>query len=170
MRRDAPAAGTVYKEFGSDLGRPMRSTPYADEIAHADEGGARIERLRIKATGVDEIRFSLWKDGRFQTRPLDLPEDELLKLMRKAIDGGVFSQGFVGGLRRMLRDAPIPEHSMVDLSVSHTLKDGRVLPPGARGAVVFVHGGGEAYEVEFIEPFHIVETVPAFLLTRRSDA
>lgn len=170
MRRNAPAIGTIYIEGESDSGRPMRSTPYADEIAHADEGGARIERLRIKATGVDEIRFSWWKDGRFQTRPLDLPEDELLKLMRKAIDGGVFSKSFVGGLRQMLSDAPIPEHSMVDLSGGLTLKDGRILPPGARGAVVFVHGGGEAYEVEFIEPFHVVETVPAALLTRRSDA
>lgn len=147
----------------------MRSTPYADEIAHVNEGGARIERLRIKATGLDEIRFSTWKDGRFQTRPLDLPEDELLRLMRKAIDGGVFSQGFVGGLRRMLEDAAsqaIPEHSMVALSESLTLEDGRVLPREAHGAVVFVHGGGEAYEVEFIAPFHAVETVPASLLQR----
>jgi hypothetical protein len=144
----------------------MRSTSYADEIAHADEGGARIERLRIKATGVDEIRFSWWKDGRFQTRPLDLSEDELLKLMRKAIDGGVFSQDFVGELRRVLGEVAIPEHSIVDLSDSMTLRDGRTLPRGARGAVVFVHGGGAAYEVEFTEPFHVVETVPAPLLAR----
>ena len=151
----------------------MRSTPYADEIAHADEGGARIERLRIKATGLDEIRFSWWKAGRFQARPLDLPEDELLRLMRKAIDGGVFSRGFVGGLRQMLDDAAlqaIPEHSMVVLSDSVLLKDGRTLPQGARGAVVFVHGDGEAYEVEFDAPFHAVGTVRASLLQRLSPA
>ncbi len=147
----------------------MRSTPYADEIAHADEGGARIERLRIKATGLDEIRFSAWKDGRFQTRPLDLPEEELLRLMRKAIDRGVFSQGFVGGLRQMLDDAapgPFPEHGMVALTDSLPLLDGRILPRGATGAVVFVHGNGEAYEIEFVAPFHAVETVRASLLQR----
>ena len=80
----------------------MRSTRYADEIASADEGGARIERLRIRATGADEIRFSWWKDGRFQARPLDLPEDDLLRLLRKAIDERVFSAVFVENLRRML--------------------------------------------------------------------
>lgn len=142
----------------------MRSTKYADEIASADEGGARIERLRIKSTGVDEIRFSWWKEGRFQPRPLDLPEDDLLRLLRKAIDEGVFSDGFVGNLRRMLGSGippVIPEHSMVTLSGTLTLKDGRTLPDGARGAVVFIHGDGEAYEVEFIAPFHAVTTVLA---------
>jgi hypothetical protein len=141
----------------------MRSTRYADELASADEGGARIERLRIRATGADEIRFSWWKDGRFQARPLDLPEDDLLRLMRKAIEEGVFSRTFVGDLRRMLRDvepSPLPEHSMVTLSASMPLKDGRILPRGAHGAVVFVHRDGEAYEVEFIDPFHVVATVP----------
>jgi len=147
----------------------MRSTRYADEIASADEGGARIERLRIKATGADEIRFSWWKDGRFQARPLDLPEDDLLRLLRKAIDEGVFSEVFVGNLRRMLvagASPTIPEHSMVTLSDALALKDGRRLPEGARGAVVFVHGDGEAYEVEFLEPFHAVATVPAPSVSR----
>lgn len=147
----------------------MRSTSYADEIASADEGGARIERLRIKATGADEIRFSWWKDGRFQARPLDLPEDDLLRLLRKAIDEGVFSEVFVGNLRRMLgavASEAIPEHSMVTLSASLALRDGRRLPEGARGAVVFVHGNGEAYEVEFAEPFHAVATVPAPSVSR----
>ncbi|SFL12520.1 hypothetical protein SAMN05192568_100172 [Methylobacterium pseudosasicola] len=150
----------------------MRSTRYADEIASADEGGARIERLRIRATGADEIRFSWWKDGRFQARPLDLPEDDLLRLLRKAIDEGVFSEVFVGNLRRMLGAGAeaIPEHSMVRLSSSLALKDGRRLPEGARGAVVFVHGDGEAYEVEFVEPFHAVATVPAPSVSRIAAA
>ncbi len=151
----------------------MRSTRYADEIASADEGGARIERLRIRATGADEIRFSWWKDGRFQARPLDLPEDDLLRLLRKAIDERVFSAVFVENLRRMLdagASTVIPEHSMVALSHDLTLKDGRKLPVGARGAVVFVHGDGEAYEVEFVDPFHAVARVPAPSLSRVSAA
>ncbi len=80
----------------------MRSTAYADEIAHADQGGARIERLRIKETGEEEIRFSWWKDGRFQTRPLDLSEGDLLPLIAEAIDKGVFSEDFLRGLQTML--------------------------------------------------------------------
>jgi len=80
----------------------MRSTDYAVELAHADQGGARIERLRIKATDVEEIRFSWWKDGRFQTRPLDLEEGELLPLIAEAIDKGVFSEDFLRGLKTML--------------------------------------------------------------------
>lgn len=149
----------------------MRSTKYADEIAHADEGGARIERLKMRATGEEEIRFSWWKDGRFQARPLDLSEDELLRLIKKAIDGGVFTEGFVENLERMLRGAArpaLPEHSMVNLAGSVSLEDGRVLPVGALGAVVFVHGGGEAYEVEFIAPFHAIATVAAANLTQAS--
>ena len=147
----------------------MRSTRYADEIASADEGGARIERLRIKATLADEIRLSWRKDGRFQARPLDLPEGHRLRLLRKAIDERVVSEAFVGDLRRMLGDIAsraIPEHSMVDLHDSLALTDGRVLPVGARGAVVFVHGGGEAYEVAFAGPVHAVATVRAPSLSR----
>ena len=33
------------------------------------------------------------------------------------------------------------------------------MPAGATGAVVFVHAAGEAYEVEFVAPFHAVATV-----------
>ena len=55
--------------------------------------------------------------------------------------------------------SPLPEHSMVCLSTRCDLGDGRTLPAGALGAVVFVHAGGQAYEVEFIEPFHTVTTV-----------
>jgi len=56
---------------------------------------------------------------------------------------------------------PMAEHSMVTLSAPFGLDDGRTLPAGARGAIVFVHGGGEAYEVEFIAPFRAVATILA---------
>ena len=72
----------------------MRDTDYATEIASSslrfpsgDE--ARIERLRIKSTGNLEIRFSWWKDGRMMMRPLDLGEDDLMKLLAKAMREGV---------------------------------------------------------------------------------
>jgi|tagenome__1003787_1003787.scaffolds.fasta_scaffold19742602_2 hypothetical protein len=57
--------------------------------------------------------------------------------------------------------AAFAEHSMVRLVSRFDLDDGRTLPAGALGAIVFVHGDGEAYEVEFIKPFHAVATVLA---------
>lgn len=73
----------------------MRDTNYATELVppavlefpSGDE--ARIERLRIKATGNVEIRLSWWKDGRMMMRPLDLSEADLLKLIGRAIRQGV---------------------------------------------------------------------------------
>lgn len=81
----------------------MRSTSYADELAFAEDAkGARIERLMMKADGAEEIRFSWWRDGRFQTRPLDLPESDLLPLFAKAIGADVFSDEFLRGLQTVL--------------------------------------------------------------------
>jgi hypothetical protein len=67
----------------------LRDSPYATELARgelADPKGDcfRIERLRVKATGVEEIRFSWWPKG-MANKPLDLPEQELLELLREAI-------------------------------------------------------------------------------------
>lgn len=70
--------------------------------------------------------------------------------------------------RRTLRS--FAEHSMVTLSSQLRLDDGRVLPPGARGAVVGIWAEGESYEVEFIEPFHAVVTVSAPKLRRAGSA
>jgi len=50
---------------------------------------------------------------------------------------------------------PIPELSLVALRQSREC-DGRVLPEGATGAVVFAYRDGVGYEVEFDEPFHCV--------------
>ena len=80
----------------------MRDTSYATELARADIGGQRIERLLIESEGVVEIRFSWWKDGCMQTRPLDLAEDELLPLLQEAIRQGVFSDEFVNVLKGAL--------------------------------------------------------------------
>lgn len=48
---------------------------------------------------------------------------------------------------------------MVQLQSRVVLDDGRVLPADARGAVVAIWAAGEAYEVEFVEPFPVVVTV-----------
>jgi hypothetical protein len=86
----------------------MRETPYATELARAELSDCRIERLWVKKHGQIAIRFSWWPKGRMATRPLDLPERELLELLREAVKEGVFSDAFVGNLLSILRDAPKP--------------------------------------------------------------
>lgn len=119
----------------------VRDTPYATEIkAAADSFGQSIERLFIKELGREEIRFSWWKDGRMVVRPLDLPEDELLPLMKAAMAEGVFSSGFLEDLRAALvdhlrsgsssdmameGDAP---HSSVTADAPHAAADRRSRP------------------------------------------
>jgi hypothetical protein len=83
----------------------MRDTPYAKELARAELNDCRIERLWVKRLGQIEIRFSWWPSGRLVTRPLDLPEHELLELLRGAVSEGVLSETFVANLLSILRDA-----------------------------------------------------------------
>jgi hypothetical protein len=52
----------------------------------------------------------------------------------------------------------ISELSTVALTRSCQV-DGRLLPEGAKGAVVHAYLDGAGYEVEFDEPFHCVVTV-----------
>jgi hypothetical protein len=66
--------------------------------------------------------------------------------------------------------ARFAEHSIVTLSSDMRLDDGRVLPPGATGAVVGIWQDGAAYEVEFNEPFHAVVTVPGASLRHAGRA
>ena len=85
----------------------MRDTSYAKEIASASAifpsgSEARIERLLIKESQQEEIRFSWWKDNHLIPRPLDLPEEELLILLKSALQANVFSESFITALQEML--------------------------------------------------------------------
>ncbi|WP_146144811.1 hypothetical protein [Phreatobacter cathodiphilus] len=82
----------------------MRDTDYAKELARADIGGHRIERLLIKSKNEEEIRFSWWTNGRMANRPLDLSEAGLLPLMKEAIRERVFSDAFLRDLHSALYD------------------------------------------------------------------
>jgi hypothetical protein len=87
----------------------MRDTDYATELATAEHNTCRIERLYVKRPGPgvspqEEIRFSWWKNGNMVNRPMDLPEDELLVLLEKAINNGVFGGNFLTGLLRLLAE------------------------------------------------------------------
>ncbi|OFW11130.1 MAG: hypothetical protein A3H96_26655 [Acidobacteria bacterium RIFCSPLOWO2_02_FULL_67_36] len=72
----------------------MRDTDYATLISEVvlpleDGEEARLERIRVKALGQEEIRLSWWKNGNIVPRPLDLSEDALWKLIAKGITDGV---------------------------------------------------------------------------------
>ena len=73
--------------------------------------------------------------------------------------------------RRPAPRPPLPEHSVVKLASKLTLDDGRILPSGAKGAIVGIWADGAAYEVEFSEPFHAVVTVsgPNLSLARKAS-
>lgn len=90
----------------------LRDTDYATELSHAaladGDSEVRIERLRIKASGEEEIRFSWWRQGRLIPRPLDLPESQLVALVARAVAGGVLSPGFLARVHVALAAEPSP--------------------------------------------------------------
>lgn len=85
----------------------MRDTKYATELATVEVNECRIERILVKEFGRPEIRFSWWPEGRMANRPLDLPEEDLLILMKEAIAKGVFSDTFKFGLVKVLLDPSV---------------------------------------------------------------
>ncbi|WP_122641090.1 hypothetical protein [Romboutsia sp. Marseille-P6047] len=66
-----------------------------------------IEKIFVKGLNQEEIRFVYFKDTirkkeQLIVRPLDLPEDDLIKLMELSIKQNVFSKEFVGRLKEIL--------------------------------------------------------------------
>lgn len=70
-----------------------------------DDYYSSIEKIKVKSKDREEVRFALYKDTfrmerQFIPRSLDLAEKQLLELIRKAIEGKVFSDEFI----KLLRD------------------------------------------------------------------
>jgi hypothetical protein len=93
------------------MSQPLRDTKYAREIATAKlpsgpggEAYGAIERIFVKQAEQIEIRCSWWEGTRMMPRPLDLPEEELLPLLKAACRTGVFSDAFVQELRTVLEE------------------------------------------------------------------
>ena len=61
-------------------------------------------------------------------------------------------------------DTPIAEHDVVRLLATIPTNEGLVAV-GTLGTVVYIHRGGEAFEVDFDAPFHVV-TIMADLVER----
>lgn len=66
-----------------------------------------IEKIFIKAKSREEIRFSLYKDTvrsqeTYIPRSLDVTEQELLQLIKEAVEKAVFSKEFIKSLGELL--------------------------------------------------------------------
>jgi hypothetical protein len=59
----------------------------------------KIEKVLLKETGQEQIRLSLWSQGKMQSGPISLSEQDLAALLRAAVREGILSQAFIGGLR-----------------------------------------------------------------------
>lgn len=83
----------------------LRKTKHAELCADASlsqENGNehRIERMWLKqAGGAEVIRWSWWRQGRMMPRAPHLTEAELVNLLDKGIEAGVFTPFF---LRQLL--------------------------------------------------------------------
>jgi hypothetical protein len=65
---------------------------------------ARAEKIKIKETNVDELRFS-WRTNngaKFIPRPLDLPEEQWVQLFDLAVKDEVLSQEFIKEMIKVL--------------------------------------------------------------------
>ncbi|MBP2031905.1 hypothetical protein J2Z42_000570 [Clostridium algifaecis] len=74
-----------------------------------------IERIFVKAKDREEIRFSLYKDTiislqRYIPRSLDVTEEELIELIKQAIDNSVFSKEFIKNLNELLNQKQSKSH------------------------------------------------------------
>jgi len=92
------------------MNQPIKSTKYCDLLAQGTtqegEDISAVERIFVKSLNRREIRFAWYKEKNgirhFQLRPLDLPEEELLVLLKKGLDNGVFSEEFRERLKEVL--------------------------------------------------------------------
>lgn len=93
------------------INKVIKTTNYCTILQQTiiDKGsyGYGIERIIVNdCDGQEEIRFMYEKDtvrGRhLVARPLDLPEEDLLDLLSKAIDEKIFSDKFLNRLKKIM--------------------------------------------------------------------
>ncbi|OAB26501.1 hypothetical protein PMSD_25280 [Paenibacillus macquariensis subsp. defensor] len=95
----------------SEKTQVLKSTEYCDLLNQGrlvdGETVSTIERINVKASSEDEIRFAYYKKNknnneRLILRPLDICENELLMLFADAVSKNVFSADFKRKLKAIL--------------------------------------------------------------------
>ena len=76
-----------------------KKTGYAEELQRTEVGDTRLERLRILATGIEEIRLSWWPRGKFAPRPVDVTEATLVQILAQGVCNGTLSPQFIDNLK-----------------------------------------------------------------------
>jgi len=74
--------------------QPLRSV----KIALSDSNGP-IDHLQIEETAPGALRIAGWSQGQMLTHPLEVSEDELIRLIQRAIRARVLSDEFLAKLR-----------------------------------------------------------------------
>jgi hypothetical protein len=84
----------------------MKAIAHAKKLTSAsinlggDEG--KIEKVLLKESGQEQIRLSLWSQGKMQRSPLSLSEQELVALLQAGIQEGVLSREFIVELHSVI--------------------------------------------------------------------
>jgi len=93
------------------MSKAVKETRYCKVLRQAkirdNDVAYGIEKIFVKDLNQEEIRFVYFKDTirmeeQLVVRPLDLPEDDLIRLMELSIKQNVFSKEFVGKLKDIL--------------------------------------------------------------------
>lgn len=84
------------------MSQEVQNHGHGQKIAHVEIDEARIERLWIKETNRQVVRFSWWPNGKMAGKPLEVTEEHLLLLLRTAINEDVLTEDFVWELRSLL--------------------------------------------------------------------
>ncbi len=97
------------------MGKAVKETRYCKVLRQAkirdNDVAYGIEKIFVKELNQEEIRFVYFKDiikgsimmeEQLVARPLDLPEDDLIKLVELSIKQNVFSKEFISKLKEIL--------------------------------------------------------------------
>ncbi len=94
------------------MNKAITETKYCKVLRQAKirEGniGYGIEKIFVKALNQEEIRFVYFKDTlrkkqQLIARPLDLPEDDLIELIKESVNKNVFSKEFILNLKEIVK-------------------------------------------------------------------
>lgn len=108
------------------------------------------------------LSWSVVKQG---TKPVQLSGNQRLGLSSQISES---SQKIYLGAREKVETLTIHEIDRVALLGEISTTEG-VMPVGTVGTVVYRYNNGEAYEVEFTKPFHLIATLKSNEISKSRD-